>query len=999
MRWVSFLVIWTWVLGRADAGTEPILTWPSSDKKGKILSFPEETPVSLTVSDVSSLREGLSLEAWVYPAKVPDGETGIAGCSFDTYAFTIYGDRHFYWYIGSGGNKCKTPAKATYWHHLVGTFDGETLKLFQNGELADSAPSQFSKIPRLGGSLFVGKILRSLGTGPDTLKFLGAVGTVRLYDRPLTSKEIRRIYRKEKRLYKRMEAGLEQISLTAYLYPERKEVYADVCFGNFYPLGEGEKALLSFWRMDDKRCLAEGKVPPPKKSDTVRDVLLRVPTEKELKGGSYEVRVSLSKEGKILSGAAFSVKHRSRPMLPSPKDHVIPPLPDTGPPPALELYVGKEGGFTLTVGESVIPVVSTFSYPHGGENALLPGHEGRRGQEPGWRVTSQEENGIVRVQASGAFYCLERKIEPGEGRVLVRDTLRNLTQEPLGILLSNGIELKGLEGVSCVQHPIPALFLHREELGVGLVALDDVYREHHETFLEEELAGIRDHRFALEGGAQYTLEWSVYLSESSDFYDFLNAVRRDEGLLQQVEGSFAFMDRREPASEEFVQLRNLKYASVPCLGHAADDPGLGLEGIEFTEYAQESRLLREQFAQTLDANPDLKVMFHVAHSLYATNEPDALFPDSRTLNASGKQTDYGNDNKAYYLKYFSPERVEEGYRWFIFYPALDNAFGQAMLEATDFMLEEIRVSGMFADGLTHGYGGRFTYDRWDGHTAEIDPDTKTIRRTYASVNLLADPVLVQVVRKITSKAGVVIANSHAGTRTFNREDVIWCIETGGGDQSCSRLYLSPTVIGLGNPGQIECERDVYDDIRGKLEWGALYFYYGEGEITRPTVTADMFPITVEEIHRGWVKGKERLVTMRSGVYGWKGDDRLHFPVLYDGRGVQVPHRFLTAASPEGTRTAIELGENETAVLKRIPAKIRSATPVHLIASKYDEQGLDLLAWAQSSATLTLKNGPLAIQEGASYKATLNGQTSSVTPTNGSLTLTLPPRRPIELSVR
>lgn len=33
-----------------------------------------------------------------------------------------------------------------------------------------------------------------------------------------------------------------------------------------------------------------------------------------------------------------------------------------------------------------------------------------------------------------------------------------------------------------------------------------------------------------------------------------------------------------------------------------------------------------------------------------------------------------------------------------------------------------------------------------------------------------------------------------------------------------------------------------------------------------------FPITPEELHAGWVQGKERIVTAVSGEYGWENDD-------------------------------------------------------------------------------------------------------------------------------
>ena len=131
-------------------------------------------------------------------------------------------------------------------------------------------------------------------------------------------------------------------------------------------------------------------------------------------------------------------------------------------------------------------------------------------------------------------------------------------------------------------------------------------------------------------------------------------------------------------------------------------------------------------------------MFHIAHPLYATDKPDEKFPDSRIIGPDGRQTAYGGrDNTKYYSKYFEPQQVEQGYRWFAFYPTTKNSFGKAMLQGVDMMLgDEIGCTGMFADGYTHSYGGWYTYDRWDGHTVEIDPKTKTVKRKMGAVNLL-----------------------------------------------------------------------------------------------------------------------------------------------------------------------------------------------------------------------------------------------------------------------
>jgi len=928
----------------------------------------------------------LTLAAWVYPTARPQSETGIAGKSFDSYALTAYGDGCYYWYISSGGNKCKAPISVRRWGFLVGTFDGETLKLYVNGALADSCASQFDAVNH-GNAFYIGRIARYANDVAVTDGFKGVIDGVRVYDGALGDSDVAALFEQEKSGYRRMESGLDRVVVTPFCYLDEDVIFVDADFGALFPLRDGERAEVTLWRDGVAEPLQRVPVESAPDSGIVQDIRLDAA---DLAPGTYELRATFigQKETRYEDQARFT--HPLRLDLPAPEERVAGPLPPLLEPPDFDLEMGAGGGFRITLDGEAYAVESTYSYPRGGENGLDVDAQGRGDGEPSWRARVEAgEDGAHRVAAGGKYYGIDRQVIRRATHVLVKDTFTNRTDSPVGILLSNHIDVRGKEGVSSSLYPTQAVFLAHDNRGLGLVALDDIYREHYASFFEDGMAGIRDHRFALDAGASYTLEWAVYVNETGDFYDFLNAVRKDEGLVRTVEGCFAFMDRREPPSEEFVGLRALKYASMPCLSYSADDEGISIEGIEFVEHPKECALLKETFAETRRRHPEVDVMFHVAHSLYATAKPDELFPDSRTLDASGNQTDYGGNNVPYYLRYFSKEHVDEGYRWFIFYPAVDNAFGKAMLEATDYMLDEIGVTGMFADGLTHGYGGRFTYDRWDGHTAEIDPETKTIVRKYASVNLLADPVLIEVVRKIKARGGVVIANSHTGTRTFNREDVIYCIETGGGGKSVARLYLAPTIIALGNPGAIACERDVYNDIRDKLEWGGLYFYYGEKDITRPTVTTQMYPITVEEVHRGIIKGRERVVTLRSGVYGWPGDRRLHQAYRYDGRGVSAPHEFLTTVDADGVRTEVTLAKDETAVVKAIPATVQADALVNLIVRQYDAAGIDLLLNTTAGAALSIEDGEFPIETGADYSVSINQAVQTVRAVDGELVIEIP----------
>lgn len=657
------------------------------------------------------------------------------------------------------------------------------------------------------------------------------------------------------------------------------------------------------------------------------------------------------------------------PKIPAPREHTVSPLPQLQRPARYSVDILGGGGLRITIGDAIYLVESSYSYPGGGENRLvatdIPDGKG----EFAWSVKPSGAGSMIHeVSAHGKHYSIDRFVEVTPTHVLIKDKITNLTDDVVGIILSNTILAQSKDGGKVADIPNRTCFVHGARQGIGMVPLDDVYRYQCERFAGSGTAGLRTDKFGLDKKVSYTVEWAVYPTASGDYYDFLNVVRSEEGLnITRVDGSFSFAPRDKLLTREFVENRGLAYVSLPCLANVIDVPGLDIEGFEFLDMPKERERLRKNFRQYREEFPHLKTMFHIAHPLYATDKPDEKFPDSRIIGSDGRQTAYGGrDNTKYYSKYFEPEQVKQGYRWFAFYPTMKNSFGKAMLEGVDMMLgDEIGCTGMFADGYTHSYGGWYTYDRWDGHTVEIDPKTKTVKRKMGAVNLLAQDALIETIRRVNATGGVLIANSYVGTRTICKEPFIYCLETSR-DSIVAHLYLAPTIIGLGDPHRINNELDLYNDIRDKLKWGALYFYYGEKEVTHKTVTSEMFPITAQHWRRGYVKGLERLITIHSGVYGWRDHRNLHFAYLYDKEGKPAPCGFLTTVDDGGVRTEIKLGENETAVLKHLPVTLHGGAPINLVAVQYDRRVIHLALNGQGKARLEVRSGDFAVAPGHAY---------------------------------
>ena len=652
----------------------------------------------------------------------------------------------------------------------------------------------------------------------------------------------------------------------------------------------------------------------------------------------------------------------------SPKEHLVPPLPPAITPPQYQVQLGKGGGFTVSVRGQIYRIESSYSYPRGGENRLLAAAADTKG-EASWKVASHQLDAkTYLVNAGGDYYAVSRRVRLQPTRIMVEDTIRSNSGDAIGILLSNYINVRGVDDARVTNRRNPTIFVGTKDNGVGIIPLDDLYHLRAKTISSEDRAEVRDEHFGLDRGASYTIQWAVYPTATSDYYDFINQVRKDEHINGYVEGTLGLMGRRKPLPAETVDRKNIAYARMGCLGKPPDDPTVSLEGFEFVEYPIESKLIKKTFAESKALYPNMRVMFHVAHSLYACNKPEERFPDSRALRADGSQLHYGPNTIDYYGRYFSKERFDEGWRWWVFYPTIENSFGSAIIKAMEYMLDDMGATGMWADGFIPGYvRGGYSYDRWDGHSVIIDPKTKLVVRKVTCVPWVALPVLKKVVRMIEARGGITFTG-HPGPRSMWKEAMIACCETGGGDAvPLGGIHLGRCLMALGNPYAIKNARDIYRDILNKLDHGALYTWYGDREyMQRKTLIEHMYPITFESIHEGTVRGRERIVTKKSGVYGWHGDRSLHAVYLYDARGALTRHNFITTVDRAGVRTELELGKDESAALVKLPVTATASRPVNLNLRQYDAKCIRMALNGQGDIALTIRSGRFEIQPGATY---------------------------------
>ncbi len=185
--------------------------WVETDR-GTALDFDGiDDMVDCAGSESLDPGDAVTLSVWVNPDQVPSGEVGIAGKYFDQYLLSFYKYGRCWWYVGSGGNNCNATLPVGVWSHVVGTFDGTTMRLYINGEQVAEQASSFSTVPS-GNNFWVGRHQSGEGTYFD-----GKVAAVKVYSRALSAAEVENEYQNGPEAYAGEPQPEEQNVLTTTL--------------------------------------------------------------------------------------------------------------------------------------------------------------------------------------------------------------------------------------------------------------------------------------------------------------------------------------------------------------------------------------------------------------------------------------------------------------------------------------------------------------------------------------------------------------------------------------------------------------------------------------------------------------------------------------------------------------------------------------------------------------------------------------------------------------
>jgi hypothetical protein len=513
----------------------------------------------------------------------------------------------------------------------------------------------------------------------------------------------------------------------------------------------------------------------------------------------------------------------------------------------------------------------------------------------------------VRDGDGGVIYAVDREVDVAEGAAHVVDTVTNLTNGDLGMFVEHdlGFADAGLATVYLggdgnpvafgAKNPFnPTVFVPLGGVGVGLTVDDDAFRQQSNLLaLDRDSAfgpthrvGMNTLRLDVPAGASHAMRWSIYALPSSDYFDFVNRVRTDWNVMTPntpIPGPYVFANPVETFAEDPGDAgagapdaafsnwvahaqQSPPYAFVfgtwTNLGIVPRPQGLGVEitGPTFANYRAE---LRDEVAKIRALTPGVKILVYV-HMFYDSPLVDGGdgYPPSEwiTLAVVGR-----------YVDSFGGRFAQAGG----ILPTSDSGtapdFGADFRAMLDALLASGGDPGLGVDGFyidETAYPGNLasdpvTHNAWDGVSALVDPATFAVQSRVGSIPLLAQSYQDDLFGSLRARGVPLLGNFPPVTRAAGQASWPRFVETENAiaQTSYSHLY-TPVVFSSFTQSY------AMHDVRDRLDFGGLWVVTGFGDGLN--LADHFFPLTVRGIHGGWIAGDERIITSRSGSFGWRG---------------------------------------------------------------------------------------------------------------------------------
>ena len=522
------------------------------------------------------------------------------------------------------------------------------------------------------------------------------------------------------------------------------------------------------------------------------------------------------------------------------------------------------------------------------------------------------------VTGANAYFGHFRRIGKKAEAVIVEDVFTNLTDDPLPLMQRHEIPIAG-EDVRFFINGLEAIpsngksrsfnsssFAGTKDGGIGMFPLNMEFQIHAENYISgENTIGLCDEQFVLPSRGSFAQRFVVIPVASGDYWDFLNALRRLIGSnfrLDGVVGSFAAVNHQRQWSDEQLKSRcETRNANILLLNTWAMLP----HGSLF-ETSGNLALVEEALQRLRRLFPGKKILLYLHTQIEPTKDAEELFPEACVLYKNGKGAYYGNpDVKLFFC--------QEG-----------NSYAK-MAEAKIERLMKLDIDGFFWDEMSAS-GTPWHYGKpWDGCSGDISRKTHRLERLKSSVALLQTQWQMKMLDRMKQQGKIVVVNgaTYGPGQTHRLPAVAETAQI----SNCAKTHIWTPLQWADYTNHRHTQVDFYLDMLRGLDYGCLFTGWnlatphqisGKPDDTEDyhTLTDHMYPFTPVELHKGYIIGKERILTKVSGLFGW-GDDSVHEVHVYDEYGREQKDAKAPQINQNGNNyTELRLAEDWSAAIIR-----------------------------------------------------------------------------------
>lgn len=524
-----------------------------------------------------------------------------------------------------------------------------------------------------------------------------------------------------------------------------------------------------------------------------------------------------------------------------------------------------------------------------------------------WDEISSGKN---EFKAKSGDLTLSRSFSALAECLLVRDILVNQSEAPLPVMIEHSGAISAVENLYVSGRPIqrktgannvaanPSVVVLGKDSGIGIMAYDDIFRIHCLTAYDGKRASLRDRNLVLRPGVRYEHTWVIAPLAKPSYWTFINAMRRHFKTNFTLPGSFAFFPApytkymKRPLADigKFI---DCKAADLVTITTGNNYKGIFAHGPVKRTCEEKIHLPTIKMLKSLRPQAKILVYFNCFDCARAKDDP-LRWPECQVLRPDGKN-------------------LREGTSYPVYFPTLDNAYGKEMDLSVDWTINTLSADGVWWD-MYNGYGMHYG-EPWDGWSGDIDSRTHKLLQKKSSTALLSWPWRKKTLERFFREGKTVIINGGLRLTSEYAYQIPRAAETAS-IGNLSWMHLS-TPIALGDHSTETNEAYAYMHMLKALDWGGLYYWYSSSVIpTRSTLTSFMFPFTPIELHEGYLIGKERILTNRSGLFGW-GDTSDFTAHVFDRVGRETDKVKINRVLKNGKAYAeIRLAEGYSAAIIR-----------------------------------------------------------------------------------